>query len=67
MVSGFPIAVSCMINSYIHAFTKLMWPKGVDKHLDERLARSRLPVSPLVSVILEEVPTVCVGEGIPSF
>lgn len=44
-------------NSASYAFAKLMRLKGVNEHLVERLARIRLPVSPLVSVILEEVPT----------
>ena len=47
-----------------HAFAKLMRPKGVNEHLAERLARSRLPDAPLVSVILEDVPADC--DGIPS-
>ena len=43
-----------------------MRPRGVNEHLAEILARSRLQVAPLVSVILEDVPAVCVGDGIPS-
>ena len=34
-------------------------------NLAERLTRSRLPVAPLVSVILEDMPAVCVGDDSP--